>query len=213
MHDATVFVVDDDQEVRAALQLLMESVGLSVSTYTSAQDYLDQFDPERPGCIVLDVRMPGMSGLELQSQLADRLLCPPIIIITGHGDVPMAVRAVQAGAVDFIEKPYHEQSLLDAINGAVTRHLASRSDGAGIRSMEASIERLTSREREVLSLLLAGATNKVVARRLGISQRTAEAHRRNLLQKFPVNSVAEIATMLGPGFGIVATRVPRPGHA
>lgn len=196
MHEATVFVVDDDQEVREALQLLMESVGLGVATYASAQGYLDQFDPARPGCIVLDVRMPGMSGLELQSQLAEKLLCPPIIIITGHGDVPMAVRAVQAGAVDFIEKPFNDQALLDSVHRAIEKDAQQRGEASHVADIQSRYERLTPREKEVVALVVTGYRNKLIADKLSVSQSTVEAHRAKVMEKMEAKSLSDLMRMM-----------------
>jgi len=193
---STVFVVDDDQEVRDALQLLMESVGLNVETFESAQSYLDQFDPERPGCLVLDVRMPGMSGLDLQARLTAERLHPPVIIITGHGDVPMAVRAVQAGAVDFIEKPFNDQSLLDGVHRAIEQDAERRGVASRLADIEARYERLTPREREVLAQVVAGKRNKVIAADLGVSQSTVEAHRARVMEKMEASTLSDLMRMM-----------------
>lgn len=192
----TVFVVDDDQEVRDALQLLMESVGLSVETFESAQSYLDQFDPERPGCLVLDVRMPGMSGLDLQARLTAERLHPPVIIITGHGDVPMAVRAVQAGAVDFIEKPFNDQSLLDGVHRAIEQDAEQRGVASRLADIETRYQRLTPREREVLEQVVAGKRNKVIAADLGVSQSTVEAHRARVMEKMEAATLSDLMRMM-----------------
>lgn len=196
MSEVTVFIVDDDHEVRAALQLLMESVGLKVETFESAQAYLDQFDASRLGCIVLDVRMPGMSGLELQSKLADKALCPPIIIITGHGDVPMAVRAVQAGAVDFIEKPFNDQALLDSVHRAIEKDATQRGQASTIADIQNRVARLTPREREVLDLVVSGYRNKLIASELSVSQSTVEAHRAKVMEKMDAKSLSDLMRMM-----------------
>ncbi len=193
--EPTVFIVDDDAEVRAALQLLMQSVGLPAKTFTSAQDYLDRFDAERPGCLVLDIRMPGMSGLELQERLSQEPLHPPIVMITGHGDVPMAVRAVQAGATDFIEKPFRDQVLLDSVHRAITQDAESRGEASRIADIEKRLARLTPREREVLELVMAGDRNKVIASRLGVSQSTVEAHRAKVMEKMEANTLSDLMRM------------------
>ena len=196
MTEPTVFIVDDDAEVRQAIALLMQSVGLAAESWPSAPAYLKQFDPQRPGCLVLDIRMPLMSGLELQDQLAKRPLHPPIIIITGHGDIPMAVHAVQAGAVDFIEKPFRDQVLLDAIHRAITRDAEQR----GVASQRAAIEqrrrRLTPRESEVLALVMRGQRNKVIAIDLGISQSTVEAHRAKVMEKMQARTLSDLMRMV-----------------
>ncbi len=194
--ESTVFVVDDDQEVRDALQLLMESVGLRVEAFDSAQSYLDQFDPDRPGCLVLDVRMPGMSGLDLQARLAAERLHPPVIIITGHGDVPMAVRSVQAGAVDFIEKPFNDQALLDSVHRAIERDAEQRGAASRLADIEARYQRLTPREREVLSQVVAGKRNKVIAADLGVSQSTVEAHRARVMEKMEADTLSDLMRMM-----------------
>ena len=195
MTEPTVFIVDDDAEVRQAIELLMQSVGLAAESWPSAPAYLDQFDPQRPGCLVLDIRMPLMSGLELQDKLAERPLHPPIII-TGHGDIPMAVRAVQSGAVDFIEKPFRDQVLLDAIHRAITRDAEQR----GVASQRAEIEqrrrRLTPRESEVLALVMRGQRNKVIAIDLGISQSTVEAHRAKVMEKMQAKTLSDLMRMV-----------------
>lgn len=194
--DVTVFIVDDDQEVRDALQLLMESVGLDVETFESAQAYLDAFDAARSGCLVLDVRMPGMSGLDLQVYLKSESLHPPIIIITGHGDVPMAVRAVQAGAVDFIEKPFNDQSLLDSVHRAIERDAVQRGQASRLADIKERLDRLTPREREVLELVVAGKRNKVIAADLYVSQSTVEAHRAKVMEKMEAGSLSDLMRMM-----------------
>ena len=194
--EVTVFVVDDDLEVREALQLLLESVGLEVELYGSGQEYLDRADFSRPGCLILDIRMPGMSGLELQARLAAESIHPPIIIITGHGDVPMAVRAVQAGAVDFIEKPFNDQALLDSVHRAIERDAEQRGQASRLADIQARFDRLTPREREVLELVIAGKRNKVIAADLGVSQSTVEAHRAKVMEKMEARSLSDLMRMM-----------------
>jgi two-component system, LuxR family, response regulator FixJ len=190
--DPTVFIVDDDQGVRDAVTLLMESIGLIAEGYVSAQGYLEAFDPRRPGCLVLDVRMRGMSGLELQERLAAEPLHPPIVMVTGHGDVPMAVRAVQAGAVDFIEKPFKDQVLLDAVHRALQRDAQARGQAVRLAEIQERLGRLTPREREILDLIVAGRRNKVIALDLGISQSTVEAHRAKVMEKLEARSLSDL---------------------
>ena len=193
---ATVIVVDDDEAVRTSLRLLLKSVGLPVETHASAQEFLDRFDPDRPGCLVLDIRMPGMSGLELQERLNVMHAMVPVVFITGHGDVPMAVEAMQHGAVDFIQKPFRDQDLLDRINQALEK---DRENRAGLRARDAiraRIEDLTPREKEVLDLVTAGKANKVIAGDLNVSQRTVEIHRARVMEKMGASSLAHLVRMV-----------------
>ncbi len=194
--ELTVFVVDDDEEVRNAMKLLMNSVGLAVETFASAEEYLAQFDPARPGCLLLDIRMKGMSGLEVQERLALEEIQPPIIIITGHGDVPMAVRTVKAGAVDFIEKPFNEQVLLDSVHRAIELDGEHRGRVMQLADISARLECLTPREREILELVVAGKRNKVIAGELGISQSTVEAHRSKVMEKMQAKSLSDLMRMM-----------------
>jgi two-component system response regulator FixJ len=197
MHpEPTVFIVDDDKEVREAIELLMTSIGLATQSFPSAQAYLDSFDPNRPGCLILDVRMKGMSGLDLQQRLAAEALHPPIIMITGHGDVPMAVRAVKSGAIDFIEKPFNDQVLLDAIHRALERDDENRGQASRLADIRERIERLTPREREILEQVAAGKRNKVIAADLNISQSTVEAHRAKVMEKMEARSLSDLMRML-----------------
>jgi two-component system response regulator FixJ len=192
----TVFVVDDDEAVRTSLKLLLRSVGLPVETAASAQEFLDRFDAERPGCLVLDIRMPGLSGLELQERLNAMHAMIPVVFITGHGDVPMAVEAMQHGAVDFIQKPFRDQDLLDRINQALEK---DRDNRAGLRerdSIRAHIADLTPREKEVLDLVTAGKANKVIAGDLDVSQRTVEIHRARVMEKMGASSLAHLVRMV-----------------
>lgn len=194
--EPTVFIVDDDQEVREAIQLLMESVGVTAVSFASAQAYLEQLDCDRHGCLILDVRMKGMSGLDLQERLAQEPLHPPIIIITGHGDVPMAVRAVKAGAVDFIEKPFNDQTLLDAVHRAFDQDARNRGQALRIADIQERLARLTPREREILDQVIGGKRNKVIAADLGISQSTVEAHRARVMEKLEARSLSDLMRML-----------------
>ncbi len=193
---ATVFVVDDDEAVRTSLRLLLKSVGLPVETFASAQEFLDQFDPNRAGCLVLDIRMPGMSGLELQQQLNDRHSIMPIVFITGHGDVPMAVEAMQAGAVDFIQKPFRDQDLIDRINRALEKDREMRAALRERDEIRRRMSQLTPREREVLELVTQGKANKVIAGDLNVSQRTVEIHRARVMEKMGANSLAHLVRMV-----------------
>lgn len=194
--EPTVFVVDDDQEVRNAIQLLMESVGLKVVTFASAQNYLDDFDHTEQGCLVLDVRMAGMSGLELQARLAAEQSHPPIVIITGHGDVQMAVKAIQAGAVDFLEKPFNDQALLDCVHRAIEKDASQRGEAVKLADIRTRLQRLTPREREVLELVITGQRNKVIAIDMGVSQSTVEAHRAKVMEKMEAATLSDLMRMM-----------------
>ena len=194
--DPTVFIVDDDDEVRSALALLMESVGMPAETFESAQAFMQQFNPQRSGCLVLDVRMKGMSGLDLQERLSKKAIYPPIIVITGHGDVPMAVRAVKAGAIDFIEKPFNDQVLLDSIHRAIEQDAQRRGKAMQLAEIENRLERLTPREREILNLVVSGKRNKTIAFDLGISQSTVEAHRSKVMEKMQARSLSDLMRMM-----------------
>ncbi len=190
-----IFIIDDDEQVRNALILLMESVGLAVESYASAQDFLNNFDVAKAGCIILDVRMPGMSGLDLQARLAAEKIHPPIVIITGHGDVPMAVRAVSAGAVDFIEKPFNNQSMLDSVHKAIEVDAVRRGESSRLQDIETHYNTLTPREKEVLLSVIEGKRNKVIAYDMNISQSTVEAHRSKVMDKMSAGSLSELMRM------------------
>ena len=198
MAEQTVFIVDDDAAVRDSIAELVESVGLHAEGYASALALLKALEPERPGCLVLDVRMAEMSGLALQERLNELEVGIPVIVLTGHGDVPMAVQAMKAGAVDFIQKPYRDQALLDSINAALSIDADARRSKATEDDFNYRLATLTEREKEVLDHLLAGRTSKEIAGALAISPRTAEAHRRNLLHKLGVGSAKELMRMCAP---------------
>ena len=202
MQAQTVFVVDDDEAVRDSIQELVESVGLQAEGYDSALAFLDAFESQRPGCLVLDVRMAEMSGLVLQERLNELKASIPVILLTGHGDVPMAVQAMRSGAVDFIQKPYREQALLDSINVALTTDAVARRSSVVTDDVEQRLASLTGREREVLDKILSGLTGKEIARELDVSPRTVEAHRKNLLRKLGIATVKTLIlrfTSLEPG--------------
>lgn len=194
----TVFVVDDDAAVRDSIAELVESVGLSAECYESAQAFLDAFSAERRGCVVVDVRMAEMSGLVLQQRLNALGARIPVVVLTAHGDVQMAVQALKAGAVDFLQKPYRDQALLDSINAALSADAEARRSERRADDFDRCLETVTEREKEVLDHLLAGKTSKEIARRLEISPRTVDAHRANLLRKFGVGSVMELMRLSAP---------------
>ncbi|MET0292504.1 MAG: response regulator transcription factor [Steroidobacteraceae bacterium] len=191
----TVFVVDDDEAVRSALKLLLRSVGLPAQTFASASEFLAAFDARAAGCIVLDVRMPGMSGLELQEALNLRGITAPVIFVTGHGDVPMAVEAMQHGAFDFLQKPFRDQDLLDRIRLALARDAEERAKVSGVDAIRTRLETLTPREREVLKLMTNGRPNKLMAVDLNLSQRTIEIHRARVMEKMEADSLAQLVRM------------------
>lgn len=187
-----VFVVDDDEAVRDSLALLIHSVGLSVTTFSSATEFVEAYDPSVRACLILDVRLPGMSGLELQQKLSDDGADLPIVFITGHGDVPMAVRAMRRGAVDFLQKPFSDQDLLDRVQQALADQSARRQEMESKATLAQRIESLTPREQEVMKLVVEGHANKVIANRLGLSQRTVEVHRAHIMRKMEANSLAQL---------------------
>ncbi|MDA1055990.1 MAG: response regulator [Planctomycetota bacterium] len=193
---ATVFVVDDDPAIRHSLSELISSVGLPVKTYAAAQEFLDAYDPEVPGCVIIDVRMPGMSGLQLQERLADLPIGIPMIILTAHASVPMAVGALRKGAVAFLEKPCNGQELLDRIQEAIEQDGCRRREQAEQSHVAAYIDALTPREREVLDLIVVGKPNKAIAAKLGISRRTVEVHRAHVMEKLQVDSIAELVRLV-----------------
>ncbi len=188
---AMVHVVDDDEAVRRSAEVLLVSYGHDAKSYASAEAFLAALENLRPGCAIVDVRMPGMDGLELQEELQRRGVNIPLIVVTGHGDVSLAVRAMKAGAVDFIEKPYSDNDLLTAVSAALARSEDVRSQEATTAAAEARVAGLTPRERDVLRLLVAGRPNKVIAHELGISPRTVEIHRANVMEKLGCRSLAD----------------------
>ena len=192
---ATVFVVDDDQAMRNSLKWLIESVGLTVKTYASADEFINDYYPGRAGCLLLDVRMPGMSGLELQEQFVEQQIKIPIIIITGHGDVPMAVRAMKAGAVDFIEKPFNDELLLESIRNALIKDVDQRTVQSARADIATRLAHLTPREHEVMEMVTSGRANKDIAKTLGVSSKTVEAHRARVMEKMQASSLAELVKM------------------
>jgi len=192
---ATVFVIDDDPSVRDAIDSLIRSVGINVRTFASAQEFMSSKRPDAPACLVLDVRMPGLSGLDLQRELATAGIRIPVIFITGHGDIPMSVRAMKAGAVEFLTKPFRDQDLLDAISQAIERDRAERVQFAEVVELRRRFEELTPREREVMEQVVAGLLNKQIANRLNISEVTVKLHRHQVMEKMKAQSLAELVRM------------------
>ncbi len=193
--EPTVFVVDDDPAMRDSLRWLLESVGLAVQTFARAEEFLDIYDPASPGCLLLDVRMPGMSGLHLQDELAARHCTLPVIIITGYAEVATAVRALKTGAIDFIEKPFSDELLLERIRQAIDVDQRAREAQARRAAVAARFALLTPRERAVMELVIAGKANKVIAAELKLSPKTVEVHRANVMRKMEADSVAELVRL------------------
>ncbi len=192
----TVFVVDDDLSVREALSSLIRSVGFHVQTFSSAVEFLQQPRPAGVSCLVLDVRMPGLSGLDLQGEFAKSGDPIPIIFITGHGDIPMAVRAIKAGAVEFLAKPFRDDDLLEAIRHALERDRAGRSEAAELDEIRRKYATLTGREREVIALMVKGMLNKQAAAELGVAEITVKVHSHNIMQKMKVRSLPDLVRMM-----------------
>ena len=192
---AVVFVVDDDPSMRRSLDTLLRSVGLDVQLFSSAQEFMLAKRPDVPGCLVLDVRLPGMSGLTFQDELAKTGIALPVIFVTGHGDVPMTVRAMKAGAVEFLTKPFDDQVLLDAVHAAIERDRTRRQQAAGLTALKARYDELTAREKEVMKLVVAGRVNKQIAAALGLSVVTVKVHRGQVMRKMLAKSVAELVRM------------------
>ncbi len=191
----TVYVVDDDRAVRDSLGLLLRSVGQPCKLFDSAQAFLDACEDDWQGCLLLDIRMPGMSGMEMHQELLERHIRIPVIFVTGHGDVPMAVQAMRNGAFDFIQKPYRDQELLDRVNQALTWDAEHRSEESRRRQLQQRYSGLTPREREVMECVVRGLANKVIAMDLALSQRTVEIHRARVMEKMGARSLAELVRM------------------
>jgi FixJ family two-component response regulator len=191
----TVFVVDDDASIREGLANLLEAVGIASEQFASAEDFLREWDPARPGCLVLDARLPGMTGVEFQERLRTSSISIPIIFMTAHGDVPMVRKVMKAGAVEFLTKPFEKQELLAAIEHAFAQDRARRTEDATLAPIRKRYESLTPREREVMQLVTAGLLNKQIAAELNLSEITVKVHRRNLLEKMQAESLAELVKM------------------
>jgi len=208
---STVLVIDDDASVCGALRDLFESVGLNVTTVGSTREFLAQQRPHGPCCLVLDVRLPGKSGLDFQRELKEANVRLPIIFLTGHGDIPMSVRAMKAGAVEFLTKPFHEQDLLDAVQRALEQDRENRAEDKLVASLRQRFDGLTSRERTVMTLVIAGRANKQIAADIGTSEVTAKVHRANMMRKMQVASLADLINIAGK-LGLSGTGKPsQPG--
>ena len=191
-----VFVVDDDPSVRASLKFLVSTVGLQVESFDSAEAFLNKKPPDGPSCLVLDVRLRGMSGLDLQRELAARDLRIPIVFITGHGDIPMSVRAMKAGAVEFLSKPFRDQDLLDAIRAALERDRARRDQEKEVTELQQRFESLTLRQREVTAMVVSGFLNKQIADELGTAENTVKVHRSRAMEKMRAKALADLIKMI-----------------
>lgn len=195
MNDFLVYLVDDDVEVASAIALLVSSVGLKVSAFSSAQEFLAAYEPDIPSCLILDVRMPGMNGLDLQNMMISGQVTVPTIFVTGHGDIPTAVRAIKQGAIDVLEKPFNDQVLLDCVFEAKKKDAEWRLERRQATEISHKVKALTNRERQVLVRVTQGALNKVIASDLGLSIRTVELHRANIMKKLEARSVADLVKM------------------
>jgi FixJ family two-component response regulator len=204
--EAVVFVVDDDEGMRQSLKNLIGSVGLQVKVFASAQEFLRSKLADVPGCLVLDVRLPGLSGLDLQKRMVEAGMEIPIIFISGHGDIPMTVRAMKAGAVEFLTKPFRDQDLLDAIQQALERDRSAREQRGKIEELRMRFDSLTPREREVMGLVVAGLLNKQIAGELGTSETTVKIHRHQVMEKMGAGSLAELVRMAD------RLRIPTPKY-
>ncbi|MBX9844040.1 MAG: response regulator [Xanthobacteraceae bacterium] len=200
--EAQVFVIDDDAGVRKSLETLLRSVGLRVSTFNAPAEFLASRIPDAPSCLVLDVRLPGVSGLDFQAELAKANIQVPIIFITGHGDIPMTVRAMKAGALEFLSKPFRDQDLLDAVQAGLDRDRARRDSDTAVAGLQSAYRALTAREQQVMPLVTAGLMNKQIAAEIGVSEITVKVHRGNVMRKMGAKSLADLvrmADMLGLG--------------
>jgi len=210
----TVLVVDDDALVRKALRELFESIGLQVTVFQSTQEFLRAERPDVPCCLVLDVRLPGQSGLEFQRELNERNIALPIVFLTGHGDVPMSVRAMKAGAIEFLTKPFREQELLDAVQVAIDHDRSTRQDAELLTELRRRFDALTPRERTIMTLVMAGWRNKQIAGEIKISEATVKVHRTNLMRKMHAMSLADLIVMAGKlGLSNKRSKATTPGKS
>jgi len=187
-----VFVVDDDASMRDAISRLLNAVGLTVQTFTSAREFLNRRLPDVPGCVVLDVRLPGLSGLDLQREMVEKGIHIPVVFITGHGDIPMSVQAMKAGAVEFLTKPFRDQDLLDAVRSGILLDRKEREERAELAELRDCVRQLTQREQEVMSLVVSGLLNKQIALQLGTSEKTIKIHRSQVMRKMRAHSLAHL---------------------
>ncbi len=195
MNKATIFIIDDDQQVRAALSLLMESVGWKVKLFATAVSFLEQFDADVPGCIVTDIRMPMMSGLDLQMKLKEHCISPPVLMITGHGDIAMAVRAIQEGALDFIEKPFNNQYLLDRVHQAIEIDRDNRKAALRVLEVNEKYNQLTDKEKQVFGWIIKGALSKQIAEEVFVTQSAVEARRSKIMEKMNADNISDLMKM------------------
>ena len=193
--DQTIFIIDDEKSVRDSIKLLMESIGLKAQVFASAQEYLDQFDADAPGCLITDIRMPMISGLDLQQKLSEKALHPPIIMITGHGDVPMAVNAIQQGAIDFVEKPFNNQKLLDLVYKSLEIDAKRRGENTKLGDIQQKYQYLTAKEQQVFELVIKGHLNKQIAQELFVTQSAIEARRAKIMEKMQANNLPDLMRM------------------
>jgi FixJ family two-component response regulator len=190
-----VFVIDDDASMRDAISRLLNAVGLTVQTFASAREFLNGKLPDVAGCVVLDVRLPGLSGLDLQREMVERGIHIPVVFITGHGDIPMSVQAMKAGAVEFLTKPFRDQDLLDAVRSGIQLDRKEREERAELAELRDCVRQLTQREQEVMSLVVSGLLNKQIALQLGTSEKTIKIHRSQVMRKMRANSLADLVRM------------------
>lgn len=202
----TVFVVDDDEPMRLSIHWLLQSVHLASAMYATAHDFLSHYSPEQPGCLLLDVRMPGMSGLDLLDHLQAKHIAIPVIMMTGHGDIPMAVRALKSGALDFILKPFNSQEMLDRIQCALRLDQESRARRSGERDLQERLAKLTPREMEILEHIKTGKSSKLIARDLDISPKTVDVHRTNIMRKLKIHHAVELGNLSETRFPLKAEK-------